>query len=202
MSDFCIIVLPGGGFHHINKTTEGLHVVDFFRSHDLHSQIYEYKTLDKFSLHDSINDLISFFTDLRNTYSKIGVCGFSAGAFLASHIIHLCDFAILTYGILNLQSEWNHYGSLDFFSSMFKHDHDDLPQICPLSQLSPSSCKVFLYHSILDFIVHPLNSILFHEKLLELNMISSLHLSNKGKHGDGLNSPNWTNRVLEFIETL
>ena len=202
MKKRCVVVLPGGGFHKVNMTTEGLDVVEFLREHEIESHVYRYKTLDEYSLQECIIDLQEYISLLKTEYDSVGVCGFSAGAYLASHLISICDFAILTYGILNLELEWNHHGSLEFFSSMFKKEHSELHEICPITQLEQSSCKVLLYHSVLDFIVHPLNSILFHRKLKELKMESEIYISRDGKHGDGMNSPEWSVEIMKFMKKI
>ncbi len=224
-----ILVLPGGGYEMVSDR-EATPIALKFLSEDISVFILKYSVkgsyfpipmLEVFAAIDYINK----YSDEFNI-SNVSLCGFSAGGHLAgiaskfsedAKYLNMIDVSnlningvILNYPVLDFTT-YAHEGSRDALTNNDEALYDLLSVQKNLTKFP----KAFIWHTLEDQIVHPMNSILLSQELIKLNSFHELHLFPKGVHGlslgnsitSNLNYPSicptteiWMKLCLEFIK--
>ena len=209
-----LIIVPGGGYKNIAYKWEGITTSNYFNSRGFATFILKYRTPQSKSVNIShlapIQDLQRAIKIIRKNAkkwnideNKIGVIGYSAGGHLAStlgtqHGLELYkkkdsidyinarpNFMALIYPVISTNKKIYHEGS---FKNLLGHN----PTLKLLKRYSSElnidneTPPTFIVHSNDDKAVDVRNSLVFHEKLNEFNILNEMHIYGYGGHGYGL----------------
>lgn len=200
----CIIVCPGGGYNHVSGGHEGEKIAKKFHelgisAFSLHYRLYPY-------LHPTpMNDLkraIKWVIHNADKYNinpdKIGLIGFSAGAHLAcSALENLDNFndkpideidkvkikitsLALCYPVISLSKQISHKGSRQH---LVGDNMDMARQLSCEMNVKEDMPPTFIWHTLEDQSVNPLNSIEMAKALKKANVPYELHIFENGLHG-------------------
>lgn len=223
-----VVVCPGGAYRVLAMDHEGAQVAAWLNSLGVTAFVLRYRLGPKYHHPAQMNDVQRALRTVRSRAAeygiegnKIGVWGFSAGGHLAStaatHIAEGSsgaadpiervssrpDFAILTYPVISLTTEYVHKGS----RTNLLGDKPDEAEVRLLSnelQVSKQTPPTFLVHTSEDTGVPPENSILFYLALRKAGVPAEMHIYEKGPHGFGLGSldavlSSWPARLADWL---
>lgn len=223
-----VVVCPGGGYRALAMDHEGAQVASWLNSMGVTAFVLRYRLGPKYHHPSQMNDVQRAIRTVRARAAeygiqpdRIGVWGFSAGGHLAStaatHIAEASpgaadpldrvtsrpDFAILTYPVISLTTEYVHKGS----RANLLGDQPNEAETKLMSnelQVSKSTPPTFLVHTSEDAAVPSENSILFYLALRKAGVPSEMHIYEKGPHGFGLGSldavlSSWPARLADWL---
>lgn len=222
-----ILIIPGGGYHHLSFNISGFQLAKWFNTMGINAFVLDHrlplspdlKVREIAPLQDAERAMRIIRFNAAQwgiDTAKIGVLGSSAGGHLAATLGTIKDdyaaindafdayafrpdFMILISPVIDL-GEYAHKGSRD--NLLGPGPSADLLKKYSLQwQVSSYTPPTFLAHAFNDKAVPPQNSLLFYEALLEHNVPSSLHIFNQGGHSIALrNNPGSTNLWTHICE--
>jgi len=212
-SGAAVLIFPSGGYHHLTYDLGGFQLAKWFNTLGVHSFVVNYRLplspdlvkREIAPLQDAqraMRLVRSMAEELGIDPDKIGVMGTSAGGHLASTIgtfhedvsafgdsldqySYRPDFMVMISPVITF-GEYAHEGS-----RMNLLGENPSPQLINKYstelQVDKDTPPAFLGHAANDESVHPMNSIIFYEALLQHgNTASSLHIFPQGGHSIGL----------------
>ncbi len=224
-----VIVCPGGGYHGLAMSYEGIEVGQWLNDHGIAAFVLKYRHKGSGYQHPSpLDDAQRAIRTVRARAkefgvdpSKIGILGFSAGGHLASsagthfdkgkpdaddpieRVSCRPDFMILCYPVISLTTPYTHQGSK---RNLLGENPDEklVESMSSELQVTPETPPTFLFHTNADTGVPSENSVLFYLALRKAGVPAELHIYEKGRHGVGLapNLPNlksWPNLCIDWM---
>lgn len=206
----CIIICPGGSYHHLGLTNEGSEVAETFTKWGVTAVVLRYRVAMRGNHHPAmIEDYQRALQILRENADKykinpdkIGCIGFSAGGHLvtmggafSSHD-YLADRGIKTsvslkptfvapiYPVVSMQDSIAHVKSrVNLLNKGFTPQMAD--QFSMEKVIPDDMPPVFLLACKDDDVVDYRNSVVLSEALIKKNIPVKYHLCEKGGHGFG-----------------
>lgn len=223
-----VVVCPGGAYRVLAMDHEGAQVAAWLNSLGVSAFVLRYRLGPKYHHPAQQNDVQRAIRIVRAragdygiNAARIGVWGFSAGGHLAStaathiaegtpgatdpveRVTSRPDFAILTYPVISLTTEYVHKGSRTNLLGESPSEADVRLMSTEL-QVSKQTPPTFLVHTSEDSGVPPENSILFYLALRKAGVPAEMHIYEKGPHGFGLGSwdavlSTWPGRLADWM---
>jgi acetyl esterase/lipase len=211
-----VVVCPGGGYQHLAIDHEGDQIAKWLNSLGIAAFVVKYRLGPRYhhpamidDAHQAIRIVRSRAREFGIAPDRIGIWGFSAGGHLASTAAtHFTpetrpDFAILTYPVIALNTEYAHLGSLRNLLGD-KPDPTLLASLSNETQVTKDTPPVFLVHASDDKVVPPENSILFYLALRKAGVPVEMHIYERGGHGFGLGQfdaalDSWPGRLADWL---
>lgn len=217
-----VLILPGGGYHHLAGNYEGGDLARFFNSHGIAAFVLHYRVAPHrhpAPLEDAaaaMRTLRANAADYRIDPARIAVLGFSAGGHLAAtlsnlhhtvsgehpHVSARPDAAILCYPVITF-GEYRHDGSL---RNLLGSDPDPAlrDQLSMENAVTPDTPPTFLWHTVEDPAVPVENALLYAAACRRHNVPFALHIFPKGRHGLGM-APDlparaWLPLAIDFLK--
>lgn len=211
-----VVVFPGGGYRNLAMDHEGVQIARWLNSLGIAAFVVKYRLGPRYhhpamidDAHQAIRIVRMRAKEFGIAPDRIGVWGFSAGGHLAStaatHFIAETrpDFAILTYPVVSLNTEYAHKGSL----TNLLGDNPDPALKDSLSnetQVTKDTPPVFLVHASDDKVVPSENSILFYMAMKKAGVPVEMHIYERGGHGFGLGQldvalGSWPGRLADWL---
>lgn len=222
------MIFPSGGYHHLTYDLGGFQLAKWFNTLGVHSFVVNYRLpLSPDLIQREIAPLQDAQRAMRLVRSKakelgidpdkIGVMGTSAGGHLAATIgtfhedvstfgdsldqySYRPDFMVMISPVITF-GEYLHEGSMinllgENPSTQLIHKYSTEQQV------DEDTPPAFLGHAANDESVHPMNSVMFYEALLQHgNTASSLHIFPQGGHGIRLvGNPGSTQMWMDLCE--
>ncbi len=211
-----VVVCPGGGYRGLAFEKEGTDIAKWLNSLGISAFVLKYRLGPKYHhpamIHDAqraIRIVRSRAAELHIQPDRIGIWGFSAGGHLASTAAtHFDsgdpnaadpidragsrpDFAILSYPVISMNSEFVHKGSRTNLLGAEPDPKlaDDLSNDERVTAQTPPT---FLFHTTADATVPVENSVRFYMALRKAGVPAELHIFQNGPHGVGLASTDAT----------
>ncbi len=205
-----VVVCPGGGYRGLAFEKEGTDIAKWLNSLGISAFVLKYRLGPKYHhpamIHDAqraIRIVRSRAAELHIQPDRIGIWGFSAGGHLASTAAtHFDsgdpnaadpidragsrpDFAILSYPVISMNSEYVHKGSRTNLLGEAPDPKlaDDLSNDERVTAQTPPT---FLFHTTADATVPVENSVRFYMALRKAGVPAELHIFQNGPHGVGL----------------
>lgn len=205
-----VIVCPGGGYQNLAFEKEGTDIAKWLNSLGISAFVLKYRLGPKYHHPAMIEDaqrairtVRSRAGELRVQPDRIGIWGFSAGGHLASTAAtHFDaghpnaadpidragsrpDFAILSYPVISMNSEFVHKGSrTNLLGANFDPKLAD--ELSNDQQVTPQTPPTFLFHTTADAAVPVENSVRFYLALRKAGVPAEMHIFENGPHGVGL----------------
>lgn len=205
-----VIVCPGGGYQNLAFEKEGTDIAKWLNSLGISAFVLKYRLGPKYHHPAMIEDaqrairtVRSRAGELRVQPDRIGIWGFSAGGHLASTAAtHFDaghpnaadpidragsrpDFAILSYPVISMNSEFVHKGSrTNLLGTNFDPKLAD--ELSNDQQVTPQTPPTFLFHTTADAAVPVENSVRFYLALRKAGVPAEMHIFENGPHGVGL----------------
>ena len=213
-SGAAVLIFPSGGYHHLTYDLGGFQLAKWFNTMGMHAFVVNYRLPISPDLIDRelapIQDaqramrlVRSQAQELKIDPNKIGVMGASAGGHLTAtmgtyledvsafgdsldHYSFKPDFMIMVSPVITFTEDYVHEGSK--LNLLGRNAPEELVrrfsnELHVTNQTPPT----FLVHAANDESVHPMNSIIFYQKLLESGVTSSgLHIFPQGAHAIGV----------------
>lgn len=228
-SETCILICPGGSYHHLGLVNEGSEVASYFNEWGMISVILRYRVSMWGNHHPAmIEDFQRAMMILRGKMDEwgvrnIGAIGFSAGGHLvtlggATHNDYLSsrgldtkgielrpEFVCPIYPVVSSEEEVSHKKSFNNFLSWRASEKERQKfsmELCIPDDMPPSfilACKD-------DDVVDYQNSELLHRAMKEQNINCKFYLFEKGGHGFGTNrtisdeTRNWGELLVQWLE--
>lgn len=231
-SSTAVLVCPGGGYGGLAMGHEGIEIAEWLNSRGLDAWVLRYRLGSK-GYHHPIqqNDVLRAIRFVRhqrsskNTTGPLGIWGFSAGGHLAStaathfdradldsadpidKINSRPDFAILCYPVITMTDDFTHQGSKRNLLGKDRLKNAELVDLLSnQNAVSANTPPTFLFHTTEDQAVPVQNAMLFFEALQKHNVVSELHVYQKGRHGVGLAKTDevlssWPDRLNDWLAT-
>ncbi len=205
----CIIICPGGAYHHKSMEHEGYDVARVLNAKGVNAFVLDYR-VKPYSYPAIPGDILRAIRYVRYhadefgiLKDKIGVLGFSSGGHLATTA--LCNFdyglsdgdeidkvssrpdaAVICYGVISLVEDYSHFTSRNvLFGGM--ENEDELAYRFSAEKSVKDDCPpCFLWHTQDDDGVSVMNSLNLYLTLTKKNIPSALHVFPHGSHGLGL----------------
>ncbi|HEX5170904.1 MAG TPA: alpha/beta hydrolase [Cyclobacteriaceae bacterium] len=206
-----VVICPGGGYGVLAIDHEGWDIAKWFNEMGIAGIILKYRLPSDEIMEDKtigpLQDVQEAIRIVRRKAAewkidphKIGVMGFSAGGHLAGTASTMYsekvyepvdatsarpDFSILMYGVLSMQEDITHKGSLQNLlgKSPSKELMDKFSNELNINSETPPA---FLVHSMDDKTVPVENSVRYFQMLKKSSVPAELHIYEKGGHGYGL----------------
>jgi acetyl esterase/lipase len=210
-SGAAVVICPGGGYGVLAIDHEGWDIAKWLNKMGVAGIVLKYRLPSDEIMNDKsvgpLQDVQEAMRIVRRKShewnidpNKIGVMGFSAGGHLAATASTMYmekvyepvdassarpDFSILIYGVLSMQQDITHKGSLENLlgknSSPERRNHfsNEL-------RINSQSPPAFLVHSMDDKTVPVENSIRYFQMLSKFSIPAEFHAYEKGGHGYGL----------------
>jgi len=222
-----ILIIPGGGYHHITYVLSGTQLAKWFNTFGVNAFVLKYRLPHSPDLEvreiGPVQDAQRAMRLIRSRADawqingeKIGVMGISAGGHLAStlgthsrdvaaigdsldRIGFRPDFMIMISPVITM-GENTHSGSRE--NLLGENPSDQLiRKYSNELHVSESTPPGFLVHAANDQAVDPRNSLMFYRALLKFNDKSALHIFPEGGHGIALrNNPGSTGYWTDLCE--
>lgn len=230
-----VLIIPGGGFSYIMKDLEGLNIATLLSRQGYTSFVLLYRMP-----HDgTTQNRLAAFADAQRALrliranapqyhiaaDRIGVMGFSAGAYLAANLSNdpeadnypaqdaqdsvsaRPDFTALIYPVLSLKDGVTHPGTR---AAMYGKNisPQTLLQQSQEARVSDRTPPTFLVHALNDGTASAQNTLLMFAALREHKVKTEMHLFQQGGHGFGtgqkLKLPvrNWLTLFHDWQSTL
>lgn len=205
-----VIVCPGGGYAHLAMDHEGVQIAKWLNSLGITAFVLQYRLGPKYhhpamidDAHRAIRTVRTRAASLHIHPDRIGIWGFSAGGHLASTAAtHFDagdpnasdpidragsrpDFAILSYAVISLNSEYAHVGSRDNLLGKTP-DRKLVDDLSNDQRVTAQTPPTFLFHTSADTAVPAENSVRFYLALRKAGVPAELHIFQNGPHGVGL----------------
>jgi len=223
-----IVVCPGGGYRNLAMDHEGVQIATWLNSLGISAFVLKYRLGPKYHHPAQMNDVQRAIHTVRARAAdygvdanKIGVWGFSAGGHLAStaathfaaaaagsadpleRVSSRPDFAVLTYPVISLTTDYVHKGSrLHLLGE--NPSEEDKRLLSNELQVTKDTPPTFLVHSNEDAVVPAENSVLFYLALRKAGVPAEMHIYERGPHGFGLGSldavlRSWPSRLADWL---
>ncbi|WP_298493833.1 alpha/beta hydrolase [uncultured Algibacter sp.] len=224
-----ILIIPGGGYHHVTINKEGAKVAEWLNTLGITAFVLKYRLPSDVIMKDkSIGPLqdaqkaIRYIKHNSEAFQlktdKIGVLGFSAGGHLAAmvstqfnkkvyketdSISAKPDFSILIYPVISMKDSLTHQGSKRNLlgETPSKEKVEIFSNETQVTALTP---KTFLVHATDDKSVSVENSIRYYLALKKHNVSAEMHIYENGGHGFGLGIKNtsqfWVNDCTHWLK--
>ena len=224
-----VVICPGGGYQFLAINKEGYKTAEWFNSMGITAFVLKYRLPnDKIMENKTIGPLqdvqesVRFIRRNASKWNlnptKIGILGYSAGGHLAASLSTKYDeivypkndsisakpnFSILIYPVISMTDEITHKGSKNKLLGNLA-SNENVEQFSTEKQINAETPPTFLVHAIDDKSVPVENSINYFLALKKHNVISEMHLYQKGGHGFGLGregtSEFWTNHCEKWLQ--
>jgi len=224
-----VIICPGGGYQYLAINKEGYKTAEWFNSIDITAFVLKYRLpSDEIMENKSIGPLQDAQESVRYIRrnaekwqldaNKIGIIGFSAGGHLAATLSTKYDektyqskdtisakpnFSLLIYPVISMNSEITHKGSRNKLLGNPATD-ELIEQFSTEKLINAETPPAFFVHAIDDKSVPMENSLQYFIELKKNNVISEMHLYQKGGHGFGLGkdatSKFWTTHCEKWLQ--
>ncbi len=204
----CMLICPGGSYHHLGLHNEGSEVAEIFASWGVTAVVLRYRVSSRCNRHPAmIEDFQRAMQIIREHASewgieKVGAIGFSAGGHLVTlgaelHQNYLAkrgidigdnairpDFVCLIYPVVSADEPIAHKKSVvNFFGGKYTEEEKDF---FSLEKHVPSDMPpAFLLACKDDDVVDFRNSVFLHKALVQQNIRSEFYLLDSGGHGFG-----------------
>ncbi len=228
-SNLCILICPGGSYHHLGLTNEGSEVAEYINQWGVVAVVLRYRVAMRGNHHPAmIEDFQRAMQILRNKsrewdISRIGSIGFSAGGHLvtlgaATHTNYLKmrgiptdsvnlrpDFTSPIYPVISTDDSVIHQKS---FVNLFaeKEIMASLRDSFSMEKSIPSDMPpVFLLACRDDDVVDYRNSEMLHKALVAKKIKHEYHLMEHGGHGFGMirtrseETKNWAELLQNWL---
>lgn len=211
-----VVICPGGGYAGLAHSHEGSEIAQWFNEQGLAAFVLYYR-MPNGHYNIPLEDAQAAMKIIRKRSKewsidkqKIGIMGFSAGGHLASTVgthfktkTERPSFMILAYPVISMQSEITHTGSRQNLLGL-QPSADLVAEFSNDLQVSKKTPATFLLHARDDETVPYANTVSFEQALIKNNVLSELHLFDKGGHGFGMrkqNIPvdNWPNLLEKWM---
>jgi acetyl esterase/lipase len=224
-----VIIFPGGGYAFLAINKEGYKVAEWLNTLGITAFVLKYRLpSDDIMENKSVGPLQDAQEAVRSlrrnahkwnlANDKIGILGFSAGGHLAAtlstqydektytskdSISAKPDFSILVYPVISMTDEITHKGSRNKLLGN-EPSKESIEKFSSEKQITTSTPPAFLVHAIDDKGVPAENSINYFLTLKKHQVISEMHLYQKGGHGFGLGntgtSQYWTTQCEKWLQ--
>ena len=224
-----VVICPGGGYQFLAINKEGYKTAEWFNSMGITAFVLKYRLPnDKIMENKTIGPLqdvqesVRFIRRNASKWNlnptKIGILGYSAGGHLAASLSTKYDeivypkndsisakpnFSILIYPVISMTDEITHKGSKNKLLGNLA-SNENVEQFSTEKQINAETPPTFLVDAIDDKSVPVENSINYFLALKKHNVISEMHLYQKGGHGLGLGreatSEFWTNHCEKWLQ--
>lgn len=212
-SSAAVLILPGGGYHHLTYDLGGYQIAKWFNTMGISAFVLDYRLPTspdlKIRQNGPVQDAQRAMKLLRANaekynidVNKIGVFATSAGGHLASTLgTHSEDFSVIENDSISDLTfkpdfmllispvisfgEFTHQGSRDNFLGE-NPSEEMIRKYSNEFQVTAETPPTFLVHAQNDEAVPPKNSLLFYEAMLEHKVEGSLHIFPQGKHAIGI----------------
>ena len=224
-SGAAVVIIPGGGYHIVAYSHEGIDIAKQFNNMGVAAFILKYRLPSDATMEDKsigpLQDAQQAIKTVRSRSSewnvdihRVGIIGFSAGGHLAStagthfnqskisnseNINLRPDFMILGYPVISLTDSLMHKGSRDNLLGT-SPTAEQVKLFSNEMQVSNQTPPTFLVHAGDDKVVKVENSIRFYESLLKNQVSAEMHIYPKGGHGFGANNKTTSDRWMERVE--
>ncbi|MBE6251356.1 MAG: alpha/beta hydrolase [Bacteroidales bacterium] len=201
-----VIVCPGGGYAIVSSYNEGVYVADWMLKQGITVAVVKYR-LPNGNHGVPYEDVANAFRYCRNNAKKwnvdqIGVMGFSAGGHLAATASNLWtdaitrpDFSILIYPVITLTPGTTHHGThknLLGEKRMVQERYMDKYSL--EKQAGRQTPPTFLALCSDDKTVPAENSLIYYNRLIEMDVPTEMHIWPSGEHGWGFSSEEFTGK--------
>lgn len=202
-----VLVFPGGGYNHL-AAHEGADVAEWLNSLGIEAGVLYYQ-LQPVAIDLVLSQINHFIesTKQAETYSQIGIIGFSAGGHLAAlastkNTIKP-DFSVLSYPVISMMKPYLHEGSRE--KILPSADDNIAAQYSADQFVSIATPKTFLWHTAEDAAVPVENVLLYAKELSHYKVPYELHIFQTGRHGLGLASEepytaDWTTLLERWLK--
>lgn len=194
----CVVICPGGAYHHLAMDHEGYDWVPYFRNLGIATVVLKYRMphgnleVPQSDAYEAIRQVKAHAREWNINPDEIGIMGFSAGGHLASTVAtHASEdllpaFQILIYPVITTDPSFTHQGSVD--NLLGKNPSKELLKLYSNElQVTSKTPRAFLGLADDDTAVPPMNSTRYYSALKEAGVPASIHIYPSGGHGFGLN---------------
>lgn len=224
-----VVICPGGGYQFLAINKEGYKTAEWFNSLGITAFVLKYRlpsdVIMKNKTVGPLQDAQESVRFIRRNASKwnlnpakIGILGYSAGGHLAASlstkyheivyqnsdsISAKPNFSLLIYPVISMTNDITHKGSRNNLLGKLASD-ELIEQFSTEKLINAETPPTFLVHAIDDKSVPVENSINYFLALKKHNVISEMHLYQKGSHGFGLGkegtSSFWTTHCEKWLQ--
>ena len=224
--DIAVVVLPGGGYHY-HADYEGQGFAEFLNANGITAFVLPYRVsphqfpLPLLDARRAIRYVRHYGEEYGIAKNKVYIMGASAGGHLAAltstykqpiefegvdkidEESFRPDGQILCYPVIALLGDGlAHYGSADNLLGDRREAMGNA--LSPNLIADCSAPRAFLWHAFGDAAVSASHSILYAQRLTEVNVPAELHIYPGGRHGMGLAEEDphiagWTQQLLEWL---
>ncbi|WP_411349553.1 GDSL-type esterase/lipase family protein [Paenibacillus sp. WLX2291] len=224
----CVVVLPGGGYHH-RAEHEGAAVARWLNGLGIHAAVLHYRTAsdtDHTGRSDDeakvdprliVGQVEAALLAVRRhgvvdhwnvVPDRIGLIGFSAGGHLAALAATTGrvkpDVLLLAYPVITLEQGVTHEGSRQQLIGAFPSEQQ-IAQYSAEQRVDAHTPPTFIWSSADDAAVPVQNSLLFAQALAAAGIEHELHIFEHGRHGLGLAEQHpycgtWTALAARWLE--
>lgn len=195
-----VIVCPGGGYAIISSYNEGLYVADWMLEQGITVAVVKYR-LPNNNHEVPYSDVANAFRYCRDHafewgVNQIGVMGFSAGGHLAATASNLWtdeitrpDFSVLIYPVITLTPGRTHHGThKNLLGEKHMIQERYMDKYSMEKQVGRQTPPTFLALCSDDKTVPAENSLIYYNRLIELDVPAEMHIWPTGGHGWGFSS--------------
>lgn len=224
-----VVICPGGGYQFLAIDKEGYKTAEWFNTLGITAFVLKYRLpSDKIMKNKAVGPLqdaqesVRFIRRNASKWNlnpaKIGILGYSAGGHLAAslstkynevvyqnndNISAKPNYSLLIYPVISMTNDITHKGSRN--NLLGKPAADELiEQFSTEKLINTETPPTFLVHAIDDKSVPVENSLQYFLALKKYNVISEMHLYQKGGHGFGLGkegtSAFWTSHCEKWLQ--
>jgi acetyl esterase/lipase len=224
-----VIICPGGGYQFLAINKEGYKTAEWFNTIGITAFVLKYRLpSDEIMENKTIGPLqdaqesVKFIKRNAKKWNlnpdKIGILGYSAGGHLAASLSTKYDenvyqtvdsvsakpnFSLLIYPVISMANAITHNGSKNKLLGNAASTAL-VEQFSAEKHVNAQTPSTFLVHAIDDKAVVVENSINYFLALRKHNVISEMHLYQKGGHGFGLGkeatSEFWTSHCEKWLQ--
>ena len=224
-----VVICPGGGYQFLAINKEGYKTAEWFNSLGITAFVLKYRLPSDVIMENKsvgpLQDAQESVRFIRRNASKwnlnpakIGILGYSAGGHLAASlstkynevvyqnsdsISAKPNFSLLIYPVISMTNDITHKGSRNNLLGKLASD-EFIEQFSTEKLINAETPTTFLVHAIDDKSVPVENSINYFLGLKKHNVISEMHLYQKGSHGFGLGkdgtSSFWTSHCEKWLQ--
>lgn len=224
-----VVICPGGGYQFLAINKEGYKTAEWFNTMGITAFVLKYRLpTDEIMENKSIGPLqdaqesVRFIRRNAKKWNlnpdKIGILGYSAGGHLAASLSTKYDenvyqtvdsisakpnFSLLIYPVISMTDAITHKGSKNKLLGNAASTAL-VEQFSAENHVNAQTPPTFLVHAIDDKAVVIENSINYFLELRKHNVISEMHLYQKGGHGFGLGKEStsefWTNHCEKWLQ--
>ena len=223
-SDLCVVILPGGGYHH-RASHEGEGYAQLLNTYGFTAAVVDYRVCpDRFPLplldaRRGVRFMRAHAEEFGISKDKILVMGSSAGGHLAALAstytapiegegldaidteAFLPNGQILCYPVISCDEAIAHIGS---FENLLGDAYAERERFSPDLLVSDETPEAFLWHTAADAAVNVCNSYRFATALRAHNVPCEMHIFPDGPHGLGTAPAlpyvsRWTGLLIEWL---